>query len=289
MPIPIDVRQLRARSTLNRTVNVLTVLGLPHVRSLLPDLITGLQLANTATNRRIWLTNVRIAIDVRQLRARSTLDRTVNVLTVLGLPHVRSLLPDSVTGLQLANTTTARLVVLTDIGVAVGNLQCRACWTLHGAIRVLLVLGNPSLFCTFPDLLTNRKLANTPLTGGLATGEGQLYGGKAGAMMEYGRLTFGASAGLEAFYDDTTRIETQSIYDVGVSNKSGRYIYGVSGQHRRSHDQNISSSSVTTDMVIAISTGVNLELGYQYSRLEDEALVDPVHSHVGKADIRLSF
>jgi len=34
---------------------------------------------------------------------------------------------------------------------------------------------------------------------------------------------------------------------------------------------------------------VNLELGYQFSRLEDEALADPIHSHVGKADIRLSF
>lgn len=135
----------------------------------------------------------------------------------------------------------------------------------------------------------NFDFANTPLTGGLATGEGQLYGGKAGAMMEYGRLTFGASAGLEAFYDGTTRIETQSIYDVGISNKSGRYIYGVSGQHRRSHDENISSSSVTTDMVIAISTGVDLELGYQFSRLEDDTLTEPVHSHAGKADIRLSF
>ena len=54
----------------------------------------------------------------------------------------------------------------------------------------------------------NFDFANTPLTGGLVVGEGQLYGGKAGAMMEYGRLTFGASAGLEAFYDGTTRIET---------------------------------------------------------------------------------
>ena len=131
--------------------------------------------------------------------------------------------------------------------------------------------------------------AGTPLTGGLATGEGQLYGGRAGAMMEYGRLTFGASAGLEAFYDGTTRIETQSIYDVGVSNKSGRYTYGVAGQHRRSHDENITTSSVTTDMVIGISAGVDLEVGYQYSRVDAEAVEEPVHTHEGKADIRLSF
>ena len=95
-------------------------------------------------------------------------------------------------------------------------------------------------------------LAGTSLTGGLATGEGQWYGGRAGAMMEYGRLTFGSSAGLEAFYDGTKRIETQSIYDVGVSNKTGRYTYGVAGQHRRSHEENITTSSVTTDMVIGI-------------------------------------
>ena len=108
-------------------------------------------------------------------------------------------------------------------------------------------------------------------------------------MMEYGRLTFGASAGLEAFYDGTTRIETQSIYDIGVSNKSGRYTYGVAGQHRRSHDENVSTSSITTDMVIGISTGVDLEVGYEFSRLEDEALPEAVHTHEGKADIRLSF
>jgi hypothetical protein len=132
-------------------------------------------------------------------------------------------------------------------------------------------------------------LAGTSLTGGLATGEGQWYGGRAGAMMEYGRLTFGASAGLEAFYDGTTRIETQSIYDVGVSNKSGRYTYGVAGQHRRSHDENITTSSVTTDMVIGISAGVDLEVGYQYSRVDAEAVEEPVHTHEGKADIRLSF
>ncbi len=131
--------------------------------------------------------------------------------------------------------------------------------------------------------------ASTPMTGGLATGEGQLYGGLAGAMMEYGRLTFGASAGLEAFYDGTTRIETQSIYDIGLSNKSGRYTYGVAGQHRRSHDENVSTSSIITDMVIGISTGVDLEVGYQFSRLEDEALPEAVHTHEGKADIRLSF
>lgn len=135
----------------------------------------------------------------------------------------------------------------------------------------------------------NYDFATIPLTGSGIPVEGQLYGGRAGAMMEYGRLTFGASAGLEAFYDGSSRHETQSIYDVGVSNKTGRVIYGLNGQHRRSHDANVSSSSITTDVTVALATGVDLELGYRYTRLEDEALTEPTQTHEGKADIRLTF
>ena len=42
-------------------------------------------------------------------------------------------------------------------------------------------------------------------------------------------------------------------------------------------------------MVIGISAGVDLEVGYQYSRVDAEAVKEPVHTHEGKADIRLSF
>jgi len=135
----------------------------------------------------------------------------------------------------------------------------------------------------------NFNLASVPILDGMKSEKGELYGGRAGVMIDYGRVTFGASSGLEAFYDGTKLIDTQSIYDLGISNKSGRFVYGVSSQLRHSHTRHVSSTSVTTDMVIAISTGVNLELGYQFWRLEDEALADPIHSHVGKADIRLSF
>ena len=106
--------------------------------------------------------------------------------------------------------------------------------------------------------------AGTPLTGGLATGEGQLYGGRAGAMMEYGRLTFGASAGLEAFYDGTTRIETQSIYDVGVSNKTGRYTYGVADSTDGPTTKTSARPRSPPTWSSGISTGVDLRLVIEY-------------------------
>ena len=40
MSVTFDVRQLGTRCTLHGTVSVLTVLGLPHVVCLLPDLLT---------------------------------------------------------------------------------------------------------------------------------------------------------------------------------------------------------------------------------------------------------
>ena len=84
-------------------------------------------------------------------------------------------------------------------------------------------------------------------------------------------------------------MQTQSLYDVGISNKSGRYIFGVGAQHRRSHQENVHETALTADMTVGIATGVDLEFGYQFTRLEDEALADPVHTHEGRADLRLSF
>ena len=135
----------------------------------------------------------------------------------------------------------------------------------------------------------NFDLADRPLTGGLASGEAQLYGGRIGGMIEYGRLTFGVSAGLEAFYDGRSLIEAQSIYDVGLSHKSGRYTYGIAVQHRRSHQENTFATSVTPDLTIAVATGIDLGLGYDFTRHDTDGPDVPAYSHTGKADVRVSF
>lgn len=135
----------------------------------------------------------------------------------------------------------------------------------------------------------NFDLATTPLSFGVQPGTAQLYGTRAGAQLEYGRLTFGASAGLEAFYDGTTMLEVQSMYDVGISNKTGRFIYGVSAQHRRSHQVPVSSTSVLTDMTIALTRGVDLELAYKFRRIDDQALLEPIYEHAALVDMRVKF
>ena len=131
--------------------------------------------------------------------------------------------------------------------------------------------------------------SQVPLYTGTDTGEVQLHGGRFGAMAEYGRLTFGASAGLEALYDGSTHVQTDSLYDVGLSNKSGCYIFGAGVKHRRSNQENVHETALTADMVVGIATGVDLEFGYQFTRLEDKALADPVHTHEGRTNLRLSF
>ena len=110
---------------------MLTVLGLPHVVRLLPDLLTGLQLALAVTDRWVWLTVMGVTRLVGQFRALRTFDRTVNVLTVLGLPHVVSLLPDLLTGFQLALAVTDRWVWLTVVRVAALMGQLCAFWANH--------------------------------------------------------------------------------------------------------------------------------------------------------------
>lgn len=136
------------------------------------------------------------------------------------------------------------------------------------------------------DLRANPLAAPSDAT---AATEGQLYAGRFGAGMEYGRLTLGASVGLEAFYDDSQLYDLHSLYDIGLSNKAGRLTYGVSAQHRQSHAAAGQHSSLAADMTIALTRGLDLELGYKITRAQDRNALAPVYALQALADMRLSF
>ena len=161
--VAFDVGQRRAAFTLYRTIGVLTVSGLPHVRCALPDFVAGLQLTNAITHWRVRLTNVRVTIRFGQRRAVLTLHRTVRFRSVFGLPHVRSTLPDLITGLQLPNAITHRRIRLTVVRIARLVRQRRARRALNRTVGVPTVFGLPHVRRALPDFVAQFQLAD-PVT-----------------------------------------------------------------------------------------------------------------------------